>query len=133
MEKGAYRNNFCRIEDEDEDERMRMMIMRMKIRIMRMETISPTMTYLSRWWRMHWNNFGRIEDDDDDERMRMRIMKMRTFSITVYLTSAGGGGCMGTTLAAAPGLPPQALKRMINIAKMMRKPRVLKRKFSFFP
>ena len=35
---------------------------------------------------------------------------------------------MGTTLAAAPGLPPQALKRMMNIAKMMRKPRVLERK-----
>ena len=97
MEKGAYRNNFCRIEDEDEDERMRMMIMRMKIRIMRMETISPTMTYLSRWWRMHWNNFGGstritatgVEEDDehrqDDEEAQSPKKKVFFLSLNEML------------------------------------------------
>ena len=73
MEKGAYRNNFCRIEDDDERMRMRIMRMKMNIRIMRMKIISPTMTYLCRWWRVHWNNFGGstriaatgVEEDDE--------------------------------------------------------------------
>ena len=52
---------------------MKIKIMRLEIMRMRMKTISPTMNYLCRWWRVHGNNFGGstritatgVEEDDE--------------------------------------------------------------------